>query len=321
MQRLNALLTTLLLTAVSVCAGAAESYPVRPIRIVVPTGAGGITDLLARIVAQKLGDNLGQQVLVDNRPGASGIVGSDIVAKATPDGYTLLMVFPSHPVNLNLYSKLPYDTVKAFAPVTMVGQVVLVMLVNPSTPAHSARELIDLTKARPGQINFGSVGKGSLGHLAAELLRSLSGANITHVAYKGVPQVMGALIAGEVSLFFDPPITAMPQVKAGRVRALGVTTKRRLAVLPDIPAIAETVPGYEVIGWNGILAPAGTPVSLITRLNAELVKVLRSPEIVEKLSQQGVDPVGNTPVEFAHTIRSDIDKWAKVIKDAGIRAE
>lgn len=321
MQRLNALLATLLLTAVPVGAGAAEPYPVRPIRIVVPTGAGGITDLLARIVAQKLGDNLGQQLLVDNRPGASGIVGSEIVAKATPDGYTLLMVFPSHPVNLHLYPKLPYDTVKAFAPVTMVGQVVMVMLVNPSIAAKSVREFIDLTKAKPGQINFGSVGKGSLGHLSAELLRSLSGASITHVAYKGVPQVMGALVAGEVSLFFDPPITAMPQVKAGKVRALGVTTKNRLALLPDVPAIAETVPGYEVIGWNGILAPAGTPASVIDRLNAEIVKVLRSPDILEKLAQQGVEPVGNTPSAFAQIVRADIDKWGKVIREAGIRAD
>lgn len=321
MQRPTALLATLLLAAASVCASAAESYPVRPIRIVVPTGAGGITDVLARIVAQRLGENLGQQVLVDNRPGATGIVGSEIVAKATPDGYTLLMVFPSHPVNLSIYPKLPYDTVRAFAPVTIVSSVTLVMLVNPALPAKNVREFIALTQAKPGQINFSSVGKGSGAHLAGELLRSLSGANITHVAYKGVPQAMAAVIAGEVSLFFDPPITALPHVRAGKVRALGVTTKKRLEVLPDVPAIAETVPGYEVVSWNGILAPAGTPALLITQLNTEIVKVLRSPDIVEKLAAQGVEPVGNTPAEFSQIIRRDIDKWAKVIKDAGIRAD
>jgi tripartite-type tricarboxylate transporter receptor subunit TctC len=210
-------------------AAAAENYPARPIRIVVPTGAGGITDILARIVGQRLGEGLGQPVIVDNRPGASGIVGSDIVAKSTPDGYTLLMVYPSHPVNPSLHARMPYDTVRDFAPITMVSAVTLVLIVNAAFPAKNLQELIAMAKEQPGRLNYGSVGSGSLGHLGAELFRSLAGVNITHVAYKGAPQVATALLSGEVSIFFDTPITVLPQANAGKVRALGASTKTRLS--------------------------------------------------------------------------------------------
>jgi tripartite-type tricarboxylate transporter receptor subunit TctC len=298
------------------------AFPVRPIRVVVPTGAGGITDILARIVGQRLGENLGQQVVIDNRPGASGIVGSEIIARSTPDGYNLLMVFPSHPVNPHLFAKVPYDTVKAFAPITMVSTVQLVLTLHAGVPAKNVQELVALAKDRPGALNYGSVGKGSLGHLGAELFRSMTGSQITHVAYKGAPQVITALIAGEIAMFFDPPITAVPQVKAGKTRAIGVSTLKRLAVLPDIPTIAESgVPGYECVGWNGILAPAGTPKAVIDRLHAEIVKVLRTGDIIEKLAQHGVEPVGNTPQAFADVVRADVDKWGKVIRNAGIRPE
>ncbi len=300
----------------------AQTYPNKPIRLVVPAGAGGITDLLARIVAQKLGENVGQQVLVDNRTGASGIVGSEIVAKSAPDGYMLLMVYPSHPANPSLFAKMPYDTVNDFSPITMVSGVRLVLTVTHALPAKSVKELIALAKSQPGTLNYGSTGKGSLGHLAAELFRSMSGAQITHVPYKGAPQVITALISGEVGMFFDPPITAVPQVKAGKTRALGVSTKTRLAVLPDVPTIHEAgVPGFEVIGWNGILAPANTPKPIIDRLHAEIVKVLRTPDVVERFTQNGADIIANTPAEFAAIVKADVAKWAKVIQSAGIRPE
>jgi tripartite-type tricarboxylate transporter receptor subunit TctC len=299
----------------------AESYPTRPIRIVVPAAAGGITDILARIAGQKLGEGLGQQVIVDNRPGASGIVGSDIVAKSAPDGYTLLMVYPTHAVNPSLYAKMPYDTVKDFAPITMVSAVTLVLSVNASSPARNLQELIAMAKEKPGQLNYGSGGNGSLAHLGAELFRSLAGVNITHVAYKGAPQAATALISGEVAIFFDAPITVLPHLKAGKMRALGVSTKTRLAVLPDVPPIADVVSGYEVLGWNGLLAAAGTSPAIIGRLNAEIVKVLRAPSVIALLATHGVEPVGNTPQQFSAIIRADLEKWARVIKEAGIKAD
>jgi tripartite-type tricarboxylate transporter receptor subunit TctC len=301
---------------------AADDYPNRPIRLIVPSGAGGITDLLARIVAEKLRPELGgQPVIVENRPGASGMIGSDVVAKAKPDGYTLLMVYPTHPVNPSLYKKLPYDTIKDFAPITMVGKVTQVLLVNPSFPAKSVREIIAIGKKEErGKLNYGSVGPGSLGFLSAELFASLAGLKFTHVAYKSNPMVIAALLEGEIQMFFIPPITAVPQVKSGKLRALGVSTQERLSVLPDVPTIEESgLPGYESTGWNGILAPAKTPREVINRLNDAIVKVLRSPEVIEKFASQGVDPLSCSPDEFSVKIRVDIEKWAKVIANVGIQ--
>ncbi len=298
----------------------ADTYPARPMRIVVPTGAGGITDILARAIAQKLGDELGQQVIVDNRPGASGIVGSQIVAGATPDGHTLLMVYPSHPVNPSLIAKLPYDTVKAFAPITMVSAVAMLLVVNAALPAKSVRELIDLSKQR--QIHYGAVGLGSLGHLGAELFRFKSGADMSLVAYKGAPQVFTALVGGEIGVYFVATMSsAMPLIRAGRIRVLGVSTAQRIPALPDVPPIADIVPGYDVRGWNGLLAPAGTPRAIIERLNREIVRIVHTPEFGERLAADGAVAVGNSPREFDTIIRSDIQMWAKVIKDAGIRAD
>jgi tripartite-type tricarboxylate transporter receptor subunit TctC len=299
---------------------AADAYPTRPIRLVVPSGAGGITDLLARIVVEKLRAELGQPVIVENRAGASGIIGSDVVAKAKPDGYTLLMVYPTHPVNPSLYKRLPYDTIRDFAPITMVGNVTQVLLINPSFPAKSVRELIALAKEQRGQLNYGSVGPGSMGFLSAELFASLAGLKFIHVAYKSNPMVTAALLEGEIQIYFTPPITALPQVKSGKLRALGVSTRERLPVLPDVPTIAEAgLPGYESTGWNGILAPAKTPREVIRRLNDAIVKVLRSPDVIEKFASQGVDPISNSPEEFATKIRVDIEKWAKVVTNAGIQ--
>ncbi len=311
----------MLLGLCAVSAAAADAYPNRPVRLVVPTGAGGNTDTFARIVADKLKGQLGQQVIVDNRTGASGIVGSDIVAKAAPDGYTLLMAFPSHPVNPSLYSDLPYDTLKDFAPVTMVTSVTQVLLVNPKLSINSVKDLIAQVKERPGTFNHGVVGRGSLGDLSAEVFSMMSGARLTQIAYKGAPQVMTALIGGELQVYFSPPVVAIPQMKAGRVRALGVSTKKRLAAIPEVPTIAEAgLPGFEVVGWNGILAPAKTPRAIIERLHAEIVKVVRTPEVEADIFAQGIEPIGNTPEEFDRVIRADIARWAKILKGAKTKA-
>jgi len=305
-----------------VAAAAAESYPSRPIRIVIPSGAGGITDILGRVIAQKVTESVGQQVVIDNRPGASGIVGSQIVAKAAADGYTLLMVFPSHVVNPSLYANMPYDTAKAFAPVTLVSAVSTTLVVPGDNPAKSVQDLVTLARSPSARINYGSVGRGSLGHLASELLRSMTGMNITHVAYKGSPQIMTALLSGEIQMYLIASVgTVQPHLKTGRLRALGVSSAKRLPSLPEVPAIAETVPGYEARGWNGILAPAGTPKAIVDRLNKEIVAVVQTPEFLKQLATEGAVPVGNSPAEFAAVIRADIDKWAKVVKEAGIRPE
>ncbi len=309
----------LLLSAVN---AAAQNYPSKPIRLVVPSGAGGITDILARYIAPKLSESLGQQVVVDNRPGASGVVGSQLVAVAPPDGYTLLMVFPAHPVNPSLFKTLPYDTVKSFAPITVVSTVATVLIVGNDSPAKTTQELIALAKARPGALNYGSVGSGSLGHLAAELMRSMTKLQITHVPYKGSPQTLTALVSGEIQLYFIASAgTVVPQEKAGRVRALGVSTKLRLPILPQVPPIADALPGYEAVGWNGILAPTGTPKTIIERLHREIVKIVRSAEFSQQLTGEGATAVGNTPAEFDAMIRADISKWAAVVKSAGIQRE
>lgn len=324
MMNLNvwAVTGTALLSWAAHAAVPADTFPSRPIRLVIPAGAGGITDILGRVIAAKLTDSLGQQVIVDNRPGASGVVGSHIVAKSPADGHTLLMVFPSHPVNPALYPDIPFDTVKAFAPITMVSAVAPVLIVGSQFPARSTKELIAIAKAKPDQLNHGSVGSGSMGSLAAELLRTLANIKFVQVNYKGSPQALTAMIAGEIEFYFIGSAgTVVPHAKSGRIRALGVGTKQRLAVLPDVPPIAETVPGYEARGWNGILAPAGTSKAVIDRLQHEIVKVVRSPEFTQILTGEGATAVGNTPAEFDTIIRADLVKWAKIIKENGIRAQ
>ncbi len=303
-------------------APAADNFPVRPIRIVVPTGAGGVTDVVARVIAQRLGERVGQQVIVDNRPGAGGIPGSQIVATAAPDGYTLLMVFPSHAVNPTLVAKLPYDSVKSFAPVSLTSVVAPAIVVSATSPARTTQDLINIAKEKPGALNFGSVGRGSLAHLSGELFRAMAGLNVTQVFYKGSPQVMTALVGGEIQAYFAASMgTVFPHLKSGRVRVLGVATRERLPFLPDVPPIADTVPGYEVRGWNGLLAPAGTPRAIVEQLSRDVVRIVKTPQFAEQFAPEGIVPVGNTPEEFTRVMVADIAKWAKVIRAAGLRAE
>lgn len=312
-----------LLAACLVIAGtpaqAAAPFPTRPVRVVVPTGAGAITDILARILSEKLSPALGQQIVIDNRTGAGGIIGTEIVAKAPPDGHTLLFAFPSHALNPSFYPSLPYDTINDFAPITIVSYVTSVLFVNSSFPAKSVSEFIAVAKSKPGYINYGSV-QASLGQLSAELFASLAGIKIVGISYKGGPQRDMAVISGEVHMGFTPPISLVPLIKTGKVRALGVTSKERVSAMPDVPSIAEAgLPGYESNGWNGVLAPAKTPQAIINQLHGGIVKVLQSPDVVQQLAVQGVDPVGNTPKEFATIIKNDIEKWAKIIRGAGIK--
>ena len=297
----------------------AQAYPNRPVRILVPFPAGAGVDIVARMLGVPLTDLWGQAAVVDNRPGAGGIIGSDIVAKALPDGYTLLMVFPSHPVNPSLNAKMPYDTVNDFAPISMASRVTQVLLVHPSLPVTTVKELIAYAKARPKQLNYGTVGRGSFGHVSTELFASQAGIDLVHITYKGVPQIIGALLSGEIQVYFNVPISAIGQIRAGKMRAFGVTKSERLAMLPEVPTIAEAgLPGFEAIGWNGILAPAATPRALIERLHREIVAALRNPEVLAQLTAQGIEPVGSTPEEFGQIIRVDVAKWSQVLRRAGV---
>jgi tripartite-type tricarboxylate transporter receptor subunit TctC len=298
----------------------AQDYHTHTIKIIVPTGVGGITDLLARMVGNSISAQLGQPVIVDNRPGAGGTIGTRLAAQSPPDGYTLLMVFPSHAANPALYLHLPYDSEKDFAPISMVTKVSEILLVPNSSPAKSIPEFIEL--ARKQQLNYASVGVGSLAHLATELFLANAGVKMTHIPYRSVPEAQQAVISGGVAAFFDTPITALPQVKAGTVRALGISTSKRLAIAPDIPTIAEAgLPGYEVMGWNGLLAPANTPRPIVDKLNKAVVTALQSPEVEKLLAEQGLEPAGNSPEEFARLMHADIEKWIRVTRDAGIEPQ
>ncbi len=314
-----------LATCASVVAASAQpqpTYPNRPIRIVVPLGTGGATDMTGRLFGQKLADAFGQQVVIDNRPGAGGIIGADLVAKASPDGYTLLIGSTSHAILPGLHKKLPYDLVKDFAPVSLLVAYPLVLSVHPSVPAKSLKELIVLAKAKPGQINYASQGNGSTVHLNAELLKSMAGINLVHVPYKGTAPQIIALLAGEASLGFNTLSGVLQHLKSGRLRALGTTGEKRIPSLPDLPTIAEAgVPGFETGVWAGVLAPAGTPKAIIVKLHGELTRILQLPEVKERLSAIDFEPVGNTPQEFDTSIQKEVVKWAKVVKESGAKVD
>jgi tripartite-type tricarboxylate transporter receptor subunit TctC len=303
-------------------AAVAQSYAVKPVRMVVPFPAGGGIDSVARLLAPKLSESLGQPVVVDNRVGASGTVGTEAVAKAAPDGYTLLATFASHAQNASLYSKLGYDTVKDFAPITLIATVPNILVVNPSLPVKTVKELIALAKKHPGEILYASIGNGTPSHLSAELFNSMAGVKMTHVPYKGAAPSIIALISGETQLTFTTVLVAMPHVKSGRLRALGVASLKRAAVMPDVPTIDEAgVRGYESNAWYGLLAPAKTPQNIIDQLHRDAVKVLQLPDVRDNLKGQGADPVGDTPKEFAAIINDEIEKWRKVVQATGTKAD
>ena len=305
-----------------VLAADAPPYPSKPVRMIAPSSPGSGVDIVARLVAQKLGANLGQQVVVENRAGAGGNLGAEIAAKAAPDGYTLFMATPSHAINPALYRKLNYDSIRDFAPISLVMTGQYVLAAHPSLPAKSVKELIALARARPGQLNYASAGNGNATHLAGELLKSLAKVDIVHVAYKGSGPALVDLISGQVHFMFPNLVNSLPHIAAGRLRALAVTGAKRATAAPHIPTLIEAgVPGYTVMSWYGMLAPAGTPQAIISRLNGELVKVLRSPDVKERLAAQGADPAGGSPEEFLAFLKEEIAKWGKVVRGAGISAD
>jgi tripartite-type tricarboxylate transporter receptor subunit TctC len=302
---------------------AAQGYPTRPIRLVVPFPAAGTTDILARAAAQKLTEAFGQAVVVDNRPGAGGNIGSDLVAKSAPDGYTLLMgTVGTHAINPSLYSKMPYDHIKDFVPVVLVAGVPNVLVVNPALPVNSVADLIKLAKDKPGTINFASSGSGTSIHLSGELFKTMAGVDMMHVPYKGSSPALTDLIGGQVQIMFDNLPSSLPQIKGGKLRAVAVTSMKRAPALPDVPTINESgLPGFEASSWFGILAPAGTPAPIVARINAEVNKWLQSADAREKLLGQGAEAAGGSPEQFAAYIRSETEKWAKVVKASGAKVD
>jgi tripartite-type tricarboxylate transporter receptor subunit TctC len=302
---------------------AAQSYPVKPIRLVVPFTPGGSTDILARLVGQKLSEAFGQQVIIDNRGGAGGTIGVEIVSRASPDGYTLVMGhIGTFGVNPSLYAKLPYDAIRDFQPISMVALVPNIMSVNLKLPAKSVKELIALAQTKPGGLNYGSGGNGSAAHLAMEYFKMLAKVDMVHVPYKGTGPALTDLLGGSISVIITGVPPQLGHLKAGRLRPLAVATAKRLPLFPDLPTIAEAgVPGYEATQWYGLLTPAGTPRAVVARLNAETVKALRSDDLREKLIALSAIPVGNTPEQFGAHIKSEIARWAPVVKASGARVD
>ena len=301
---------------------AGESYPSKPIRLILPFPPGGGTDILGRIIAERLTTQLGQPVVIENRGGAGGNVGAEAAAHSAPDGYTLVLVAPSLAISPSLYTKLNYDPVKDFAPVSLVGSVPNVMVINPGVPARNLAEFIALAKSKPGGMNFGSGGPGTSNHLAGELFNIEAGVKLVHVPYKGVNLAMNDVIAGQVQLVVIGIPAALPFIRAGRLRALAVVAPKRLAALPDVPTVAEAgLPNYEVTTWYGVLAPAGTPKPIVARLNAEIVRVMHAPDLQERFAATGTEPRTSTPEEFAEFIRQEMAKWGKVVRQAGLKAD
>jgi len=311
-------------TAVTtVCAQVAAPFPAKPARLVVPFPPGGPLDITGRAIAQKLSEAWGQNVVVDNRPGAGGNIGADLVAKSPPDGYTVVMgALSTHAVNPSLYPAMPYDAVKDFAPITLVAVTPNVLVVNPALPVKSVQELIAYAKANPNKLSFGSGSNGSAGHLAGELFKVETGADLVHIPYKGAAPAMQALLAGDTQLMFDNLASAMPQVKAGKLRALAVTTAKRSSLVPELPTMAEAgVPGFDIATWFGLLAPAGTPKDVVAKWNADVVKILDSPEMREKLNAQGAEPAPMSPAQFAAFIAAELPKYARIVKASGARVD
>jgi tripartite-type tricarboxylate transporter receptor subunit TctC len=301
----------------------AQAFPAKPLRLIVPYPPGGSADILARGIGQKLGESLGQSVVIENRPGAGTGIGTDATAKAPADGYTLMLgTVSSHAINPALNSKLPFDPVRDFTPISLVASIPFAMLVHPSVPASNVAEFIAYARSRPGQIDYSSAGNGTSNHLAGELFEAMTGTHLVHIPYRGSAPALQDLLAGRVALMFDLVLTAAPHVKSGAARGLAVTGSQRSAVLPELPTVAESgVPGYEVSAWFGIFAPAGVPKPIVDRLNAEIVKAMAAPDLRQRLISQGAEPVTSSPEQFAAYLNAEIAKWAKVIKVAGVQPE
>jgi tripartite-type tricarboxylate transporter receptor subunit TctC len=298
----------------------AQAYPSKPVRLVVPFAAGGSTDIIARTVGQKLNEMWGQPVLVDNRPGGSTVIGTDAVAKAAPDGYTLLITPAPFTIVPSLIAKLPYDPARDFEPVTLINTTPLVVVVHPGVPARSIKELVSLARKKPGALNYGSSGSGGSNHLAGELFNAMAGVRMVHIPYKGNAPALADLVGGHVDVVFNGLTSAMPLIKSGRLRALAVTSLQRSAALADMPTLDELgLKGFQAVAWNGLTAPARTPKEIVGKLNGDVLKVVRSAELAERLKAEGSDPVGNSPAQYAAFLRDEIAKWRKVIKFAGIK--
>ena len=303
-------------------ARSSSNYPERPIRLIVPFPPAGANDILARVVGQRLTSAWGQPVIIDNRPGAGGVTGTAIAAKTPPDGYTIVLVPATHAINVSLYKKPPYDAVADFAPIALIATAPYMLVVNPSVPVRSIKELIALAKSKPGQLNYGSVGVGNATHLMGELLKSMAGIDITHVPYKGGAIALSEVIGGQVQLYFGTTATIQPQVKAGKVRPLAVTTLKRSHSMPEVPTLDEAgVPGYDAGGWWGVLAPARTPTDRVNKLNAEIVAMIGSADLQRWLREQGFEPAAGDAKHFARYIKIEIDKWANVVKLSGARLD
>ncbi len=315
-------LSLLPLAVLAVAASGQTPYPSRPVRFIVPSAAGGGTDIIARAIAQKLSESLGQQFIVDNRPGAGQMIGIELAAKSPADGHTIVMAASTLAINSVMYKKVSYDPVRDFAPITQAASLPNVLVVHPSLPVKSVAELIAYAKQRPGQLNFASAGIGTSPQMSVELLKSMAGIDMVHIPYKGTSPGVVDLLAGQVTVMTPNVLTALPHIKAGKLRALAVTSAKRSEALPDTPTIAEAgLPGYDSTQWYGVLAPAGTPHEIVTRLHAEIVRALRLPDLRERLAADGAEAVGSTPEEFAAFIQSEIEKWTAVAKSAGIRPE
>ena len=300
----------------------AQQFPTKPVRMIVPFAPGGATDYMARAIAQKMSESIGQPVVVENKPGANAILGTDLVAKAAPDGHTLFLCAFGHATNPYLVAKLPYDTLKDLAPVTLLVTGPLMLIANPSLPANNVKELIAYLKANPDKLNYATGGIGSSQHFAAELMMNMTGTKMTHVAYKGTAPAYVDLLSGATSLMFDNLVTALPQVKAGKLKALAVTPAQRASQAPEVPTMAEAgLAGYETGIWHGFLTTGGTPKATVERLNKEIVRAVNLPDVKDAFIARGLLPVGNSPGEFDAFIRNEMAKWSKIIKEAGIKAE
>jgi tripartite-type tricarboxylate transporter receptor subunit TctC len=306
----------------SVAIAQSQDYPSKPVRIIVPFPAGGTTDLIARAVGQKLSEEWKQPVLIDNRPGGGANIGAEIAAKSAPDGATLFVASTTHSINASLYAKLAYDPIKDFAPITLMAVTASVLVVHPSVPINDLKELIALLKQRPGGLNYASAGNGSLPHLAGEMFKSMTGTNMVHIPYKGGPQAMNDLLGGQVSLTFATAPQAVPHIRAGKLKVLGVSTVQRIPALPDVPTMTEAgLAGFEASNFHGLVAPAGVAPAIVDKINAAVVRIVREPAMSKYLSDQGADPVTTTPVEYAAKIREEVATWAKVVRSSGAKVD